>query len=83
MVTADSLKEILIKNLRLEDLTPSDIDDSMPLFGEDGLGLDSVDSIELVLTVEREFGIKIADSREYQKIFTNVQSLLDYINASK
>lgn len=83
MVTADNLKEVLIKNLRLEDLVPSDIDNNMPLFGDEGLGLDSVDSIELVLTVEREFGIKIADSREYQKIFTNIQSLLEYINASK
>lgn len=83
MVTADNLKEVLIKNLRLEDLVPSDIDNNMSLFGDEGLGLDSVDSIELVLTVEREFGIKIADSREYQKIFTNIQSLLEYINASK
>lgn len=83
MVRAENLKEVLIKNLKLEDLTPSDIDDTMPLFGEEGLGLDSVDSIELVLTVEKEFGIKIADSKEYQKIFTNIQSLLDYINASK
>ena len=72
-----------VKNLKLEDLTPSDIDDTMPLFGDDGLGLDSVDSIELVLTVEKEFGIKIADSKEYQTIFTNIKSLLDYINASK
>lgn len=83
MVTAENLKEVLIKNLKLEDLTPSDIDDTMPLFGEEGLGLDSVDSIELVLTVEKEFGVKIADSKEYQKIFTNIQSLLDYINDSK
>jgi acyl carrier protein len=78
-------KNILVEkcNLKLEDLTPSDIDDTMPLFGEEGLGLDSVDSIELVLTVEKEFGVKIADSKEYQKIFTNIQSLLDYINDSK
>ncbi|WP_439645581.1 phosphopantetheine-binding protein [Sulfurospirillum arsenophilum] len=78
-----TLKEILIKNLKLEDMTPEDIDDTMPLFGEDGLGLDSVDSIELVLTVDKEFGVKIADSKEYEKIFANVQSLLDFINAQK
>lgn len=83
MVQMQTLKEILIKNLKLEDMTPEDIGDTMPLFGEDGLGLDSVDSIELVLTVDKEFGVKIADSKEYEKIFANVQSLLDFINAQK
>jgi len=83
MVQMQTLKEILIKNLKLEDLVSEDIDDTMPLFGEDGLGLDSVDSIELVLTVDKEFGVKIADSKEYEKIFANVQSLLDFINAQK
>lgn len=79
----DTLKTVLIKNLKLEDIEPQDIDDTMPLFGEDGLGLDSVDSIELVLTVDKEFGVKIADSKEYETIFANVQSLLDFINAQK
>ena len=83
MVDMQTLKEILIRNLKLEDMEPEDIDDTMPLFGEDGLGLDSVDSIELVLTVDKEFGVKIADSKEYEKIFANVQSLLDFINAQK
>lgn len=83
MVQMQTLKEILIKNLKLEDMTPENIDDTMPLFGEEGLGLDSVDSIELVLTVDKEFGVKIADSKEYEKIFANVQSLLDFINAQK
>ncbi|AHJ14173.1 phosphopantetheine-binding protein [Sulfurospirillum multivorans] len=83
MVQMQTLKEILIKNLKLEDMTPEDIDDTMPLFGENGLGLDSVDSIELVLTVDKEFGVKITDSKEYEKIFATVQSLLDFINAQK
>jgi acyl carrier protein len=83
MVQMQTLKEILIKNLKLEDLTPEDIDDTMPLFGENGLGLDSVDSIELVLTVDKEFGVKITDSKTYESIFANVQSLLDFINAQK
>lgn len=83
MVDIRTLKEILIKNLKLEDMTPEDIDDTMPLFGENGLGLDSVDSIELVLTIDKEFGVKISDSKEYEKIFANVQSLLDFINAYK
>lgn len=77
-----TLKNVLIKNLKLEDITADDIDDTMPLFGEEGLGLDSVDSIELVLTVDKEFGVKIIDSKEYEKIFSNVKSLCDYINAA-
>jgi acyl carrier protein len=83
MITSGQLKETIIKNLKLEDIEPSDIEDDMALFGEDGLGLDSVDSIELVLTLEKEFGVKVADSKEYEKIFINVQTLLDYINANQ
>lgn len=83
MVSMDTLKTVLIKNLKLEDLTPEDIDDAMPLFGDEGLGLDSVDSIELVLTIDKEFGVKITDSKAYETIFATVQSLLDFINAQK
>lgn len=83
MVQMQTLKESLIKNLKLEDMTPEDIEDTMPLFGENGLGLDSVDSIELVLTVDKEFGVKITDSKMYETIFANMQSLLNFINAPK
>lgn len=83
MVQMQTLKESLIKNLKLEDMTPEDIEDTMPLFGENGLGLDSVDSIELVLTVDKEFGVKITDSKMYENIFANMQSLLNFINAQK
>jgi acyl carrier protein len=83
MITSKQLKEVLIENLKLEDIAPSDIDDDMALFGEEGLGLDSVDSIELVLTLEKEFGVKVADSKEYEKIFVNIQTLLNFINAKK
>lgn len=83
MVSTTELKEIIIKNLKLEDMTAEEIDDNMALFGDDGLGLDSVDSIELVLAIDREFGVKIADSKEYETIFANVQSLADFINAQK
>ncbi|MDX1808685.1 MAG: phosphopantetheine-binding protein [Sulfurospirillaceae bacterium] len=83
MITSGQLKEILIKNLKLEDIEPSDIEDDMALFGDEGLGLDSVDSIELVLTLEKEFGVKITDSKEYEKIFANVKTLLDFINENK
>lgn len=83
MVSTTQLKEVIIKNLKLEEMTADEIDDNMALFGDDGLGLDSVDSIELVLAIDREFGVKIADSKEYETIFANVQSLADFINAQQ
>jgi acyl carrier protein len=82
-VSLGTLKEILIKNLKLEDVSPEDIGDETALFGEEGLGLDSVDAIELVLTVDKEFGVKIVDSKMYETIFANVKSLHDYINAAQ
>ena len=80
MITSDNFKRVLIKYLNLEDMTPADIDDSDALFGDDGLGLDSVDSIELVLAIEKEYGVRMTDSKQYQTIFASVQNLLNYIN---
>ena len=83
MISTKEFKEVLIKNLNLEDITPDDIDDNDALFGEEGLGLDSVDSIELVLTMEKEYGVKITDSTLYESIFSSVQNLLNYINENR
>ena len=83
MITSESFKEVLIEYLNLEDITPSDIDDTAALFGDEGLGLDSVDAIELVLAVEKEYGVKITDPKQYETIFASVQSLLNYINENK
>lgn len=83
MVTSISFKEVLIKYLSLEDITPDEIGDDDTLFGDDGLGLDSVDSIELVLAIEKEYGVRIDDATQYGSIFSSVQSLLNYINENK
>ncbi len=83
MITSESFKKILIEYLNLEDMTPDEIDDNDALFGEEGLGLDSVDSIELVLAIEKEYGVKITDPKQYQTIFASVQNLLTYINENK
>ncbi len=83
MVSNTELKEVLIKYLNLEDIEANEIDDNDPLFGDDGLGLDSVDSIELVLAIEKEYGVKITDSTQYDKIFATISSLLNYINDNK
>ena len=85
MISSNNFKETLIRYLDLEDISADDIDDKAPLFGEDesGLGLDSVDSIELVLAIEKEYGVKITDPKLYNEIFASVESLLAYINENK
>jgi acyl carrier protein len=72
------LKEQLIRYLNLLEKKPEDITNDMPLFGE-GLGLDSIDSIEMVVLLEREYGIKINDPKEGRKIFVNINTIVDYI----
>ena len=83
MITIDTLKTKIIEGLNLEDITPDEIEDDMALFGDDGLGLDSVDAIELTLTIEKEFGVKITNMAEVESIFASSASLLKYINEQK
>lgn len=72
------LKKNLIKYLNLLETTPESIEDEKPLFGE-GLGLDSIDSIEMVVMLEREYSVKINDPKEGRKIFVNINTMADYI----
>ena len=83
MITSTEFKKILIDGLNLEDLETGDIDDNSQLFGDVGLELDSVDSIELVLLIEKEYSVKIKNSEEYNNIFSTVSTLLKYINDNK
>jgi acyl carrier protein len=73
-----SLKQQIIDSLNLQGMKPEDIDDNAPLFGE-GLGLDSIDSLELMVLLERNYGIKIEDAREGRKVLSSVQTMADYI----
>jgi acyl carrier protein len=72
------LKKQIIQFLNLTNLTPEDIKDDEPLFGE-GLGLDSIDSIELIVLLSREYGIEIKDPKEGRKILTDINTMVDYI----
>jgi len=74
----DKLKKEIIEVLNLEDVKPEDIDVDAPLFG-DGLGLDSIDALELIVLLEKNYGIKIEDPKEGRKIFTSVRTMADYI----
>jgi acyl carrier protein len=71
------VKELIVRRLKL-DIDPASIEDAAPLFGE-GLGLDSIDALELVLGVEQEFGIKIADEEVGVKAFSSVDALAGFI----
>ena len=73
-----TLKQQIIDSLNLQGMKPGEIDDNAPLFG-DGLGLDSIDSLELMVLLERNYGIKIEDAREGRKILTSVQTMAEYI----
>lgn len=74
------LKEKIIEQLNLQDLSPADIGDDQPLFVE-GLGLDSIDALELIVMLQQHYGIKIANPEEGPKIFHSVRSIADYITA--
>ena len=75
---ADRVKRLIVDNLHLEGLKPEMIDEHAPLFGE-GLGLDSVDALELVVAVEKEFGIKIKSNEIGREVFSSVDSLSRFI----
>ena len=83
MVTTHELKEKIIAGLGLEDMEPDEIGDDMALFGDDGLGLDSVDAIEITLILEKEFGVKVANVDENKNIFETSNTLTNYINEQK
>lgn len=75
---ADRVKRLIVENLHLDGLRPEMIDEQAPLFG-DGLGLDSVDALELVVAVEKEFGIKIKSNEIGREVFSSVASLSRFI----
>lgn len=72
------VKLMIIERLKLEGMTPDQIDDAAPLFGE-GLGLDSIDALELVLGIEQTFGVKIEDEAAGLKAFKSVEALAAFI----
>ena len=72
------LKENLIEQLNLEDLSVADINDDDILFG-DGLGLDSIDALELIVMLDRNYGIKISDPKDGRAIFESVNTMAAYI----
>ena len=76
------LKSRIIEALNLEDLHPEDIDANAPLFG-DGLGLDSIDALELIVMMEKFYGIKLADASQGKATFRSIATMADYIEKNR
>ena len=81
-ISSSELKSRIIDSLRLQDITPEQIDDDAPLFGA-GLGLDSIDALELVVMLEKNYGIVIKDIEEGRPAFQSVRTLAAFIQARR
>ncbi len=73
------LKTLIVTTLKLDGVQPADIPDDEPLIGSPRFGLDSIDALELVLAIEREFGVKIGSSEESRRALTSVNTLAAYL----
>lgn len=80
MSLKNELKELIIKDLKLVDVTPEDINDDDQLFG-DGLGLDSLDAVELVVLLQKHYKIETKDLEESREVFTSIRTLADYVRS--
>ena len=78
----EEIKMEIIDVLNLEDMTPDAIDAEAPLFGE-GLGLDSIDALALIVLMEKNYGIRLANAAEGKKIFTSVRNMADYVSKNR
>lgn len=78
-----NLKEHIIAELNLEEVKAEEIDDDAPLFGDGGLGLDSIDALELIVLLEKYYSIKVTNPEEGKIIFQSVNSMADYIAQKK
>jgi len=78
----EKVKQMIIDSLRIEDMSPAEIDSDAPLFG-DGLGLDSIDALQLVVSMEKDFGVVVADAATGSKVFVSVRSMAAYIEEQR
>ena len=77
------LKQQIIDALNLEDMTPADIDNDAPLFGNEGLGLDSIDALELIVLLEKEYGIKLENPSKVKEVFRSVDVMAQFVSENR
>lgn len=79
----DELKQQIKEALNLEELPVEDFDENAPLFGEDGIGLDSIDVLEIIVMLEKKYGIRLANPKEGKAIFQSVKTIAEYVQANR
>lgn len=75
----EELKRLLVENLSLEDMKPEDIGDDMSLFGEEGVGLDSLDGVEVVVILHRHYGLDVKAMQKVRDVFRSINTLAPYV----
>ncbi|MBO4624021.1 MAG: acyl carrier protein [Bacteroidales bacterium] len=75
----NELKLKVIDALNLDGMTPEDIEDNAPLFGDEGLGLDSIDVLELIVLLEKNYGIRLASPAQGKEVFQSIAVMADYV----
>lgn len=76
------LKQIIVEELNLEGIRPDDMADDALLFGKEGLGLDSLDAVELAVLLQKHFGVEIKDMAKGREVFRSINTLADYVEAN-
>lgn len=79
----EELKLKVIEALNLDGMTPADIADDAPLFGDEGLGLDSIDVLELIVFLEKNYGIRLASPQEGKKVFQSMAVMAEYVEKNR
>lgn len=77
------LKQKVIGVLNLEELSAEEINENTPLFGADGLGLDSIDALELIVLLDKEYGIRLSDPKQGKEIFYSIATMAEYIQKNR
>lgn len=78
----DRVKKMIVKAVKLK-ISPERIENTKPLFGSEGIGLDSIDALELVIALEKEFGVRISDSTVGKKVLISVETIVNYVKDNK
>lgn len=77
----EELKSQIIEALNLDNITEGDIDIDAPLFGNEGIGLDSIDALEIIVLLEKNYGIRLASAEEGKKVFGSIRSIAEFVSS--